>query len=77
MLQVKDHITDPQTLNFLTRYLENAGTCISIEDFCDSIQSEFFVGLISPVLNENQNIDEEALMSDIFQEVKLKISIDE
>ena len=37
VLQVEDHISDPATLNFLNRYLENAGTCISIEDFCDSV----------------------------------------
>ena len=49
-----------------------------IDDFCDAIHQEFFSGIIANILEENDGaIDEEALVEEVNQELRLKLCLDE
>ena len=88
VLQIEDQLSDPETLNFWRRYFQeecddrdpeqSPGLQILIDDFCDAIHQEFFSGIIANILDENEGaIDEETLVQEVNQELRLKLCLDE
>lgn len=76
ILTIEDQLSDKQTIEFWRRYFEDGQQQVSIDEFCEAIQSEFFASLIAHALQDNQ-LDEETFMLDFFQELRVKVSIDE
>lgn len=50
---------------------------MAVEVFCEAITEEFFDSIIVKFLELNPDLDQESLISDLNNELKLKISIDE
>jgi len=48
---------------------------VRIEDFCDAVVSEFYASSISGAMDEN--IDEDKLLNELSDALKIKLSIDE
>jgi len=69
ILQIEDHLTDAETLNFWKRYFqeEDEGSNhdnmkINIDEFCEAIQQEFYSGIISNLLSTNEGVIDEELL---------------
>lgn len=77
-LQIEDHITDLETVEFWRRYFDDIHpNDVKIEEFCDAVQSEFYSTVIVAVLDDNPHLDEDALVDDLFAELRLKLCIDD
>ena len=49
---------------------------VAVEVFCEAITEEFFDSIIVKFLEMNPDLDQESLINDLNNELKLKISIE-
>lgn len=46
ILSIKDHLTNPSTLNFWRRYFTEFCMNVTVENFYEAIQQEYFLSII-------------------------------
>lgn len=79
ILSVRDHLTNPETLDFWRRYFHSdKDIAVPTDDFCEAIRQEVNGLVIKPALNA---IKDEAVAEDIlaefYEDLSNRISIDQ
>ncbi|CDW72779.1 UNKNOWN [Stylonychia lemnae] len=78
ILNIKDHLTNQQTLNFWKRYFTENCMNVNVENFYEAVQQEFFISTIQPVIDKQDfQVNQKEFIKDLQLEIVRKVSIDE
>jgi hypothetical protein len=79
ILSVKDHLSNPETLDFWVRYFSDYKDSPVISDnFCDAIQQEFNALVLKPNLDpihDDHLVDE--ILAEFYEDLRNRVSIDQ
>jgi len=79
ILSVSDHLTDADTIDFWRRYFADMPNDeVSVDAFCDAVQSEFSQMVIKPVTEDIPEgaVSMEVLLEEFYTDLANKVSID-
>ncbi len=79
ILSFKDHLSNPETLDFWVRYFSDYKDAPVISDhFCDAIQQEFNALVLKPNLDpihDDHLVDD--ILNEFYEDLRNRVSIDQ
>jgi hypothetical protein len=79
ILSVRDHLTNPETLDFWRRYFHSdKDIAVPTDEFCEAIRQEVNGLVIKPALNaiKNEAVAED-ILAEFYEDLSNRISIDQ
>ena len=77
LLSVSDHLTNEEVIEFwYRRFSRHNSNQVTLDMFCDAIQSEYSHSIIKPIINGDNSIDLEELLENFYTELAGKVTID-